>query len=138
MLKRDLEQIYWLQKELILWQERREELEADIAPPIKQLTGMPFSKTNATNAPTEEKAIKLAECCKAIDRKITEIQIAIAEVEKYILSIDDAYIRQILEYRCVKLMKWEEVAKKMGAGYTSEAVRTSYHRFVKNLEDREE
>lgn len=133
--KKELEQVFWLKKELRMWQQRRAELEADIAPPIKQITGMPFNNTNSVNAPTEEKAIRLAETAKIIDGKIAEIKLTIDTVEKFILSVEDPFTRQLLEMRCIKLMKWAEIADEFGEGYTAESVRTSYCRFTKKLKE---
>lgn len=134
MTRKELESVYCLQKELIMWQLRRQELEYDIAVSPKVLDGMPFQNTNVTGDPTQLKAIKLAEVAKVIDGKISELQITLAEIEAYILSIDDTVMRQILEYRCIKCMDWNRVAQRLGAGYTDESVRQTYHRFITVLE----
>lgn len=116
-----------------MWQTRLANLQADIALSPKPLDGMPYSKTNSTGNPTQDKAIRLAELSKIIEGKISEIQISIADIEEYIMSIDDSMIRQIIEYRCCKLMPWEEVARYLGDGYTSESVRQIYHRYTADL-----
>lgn len=133
MKKEELEQAYWIKKELRMWQERRAELEADIAPPVKQITGMPFANTNEINSPTEEKALRLMECAKIIDGKIVELKLAIEAIEEFILTIEDSHLRQILEYRCVYWMKWKDIATRIGDGYTDESIRQTYHRFVRSL-----
>ena len=106
---------------------------ADFAPPIKVLDGMPYSQTNNVGSPTEEKAIRLADLAKVIEGKISEIQLALMEIEIFISSIDDSLTRQIVEYRCCKLKSWQEVADKLGNGYTAESTRQIYHRFIKEL-----
>jgi len=133
MTKGQLEQVYLLNNELKMWQTRLANLQSDIALSPKPLDGMPFSKTNNTGNPTQDKAIRLAEVAKIIEGKISEIQICIADIEEYIMSIDDSFIRQIIEYRCCGLMQWEEVAQAIGEGYTSESVRQIYHRFTSDL-----
>ena len=133
MTRKKLEQVYHLNKELSMWQRRLAELQADIALSPKVMDGMPYTKTNAVGSPTEVKAIKLADVAKVIEGKIAEIQMALMDMEIFITSIDDSLTRQILEYRCCKLKTWEEVAEKLGSGYTAEATRQIYHRFVKNL-----
>lgn len=131
--KRDLKQVFALKKELRLWQMRRAELELDIAPPIKQITGMPFANTNGVNMPTEEKAIRLMEAARNIDAKIKEIEAAIIEIEEFILSVEDSFTRQLLELRCVRCMKWDEIAEVFGEGYTAEALKTAYSRNTDKL-----
>lgn len=133
MTRKKLEQVYHLNNELKMWQRRLAELQADIALSPKVMDGMPYTNTNNVGTPTEEKAIKLAEVAKVIEGKISEIQIALMEIEIYISSIDDSLMRQILEYRCCKLNTWAEVAEKLGKGFTAEAARQTYHRFMKEL-----
>lgn len=133
MTREQLKQAYVIRKELRMWQERRNELELDIAPLVKNIDGMPYSNTNSVNSPTEEKAIRLNEAAAAIDEKIKELKKVIKEIEDFIFTVEDSYIRQILEYRCVYCMKWKDVASKLGEGYTEDMVKQSYHRFVKEL-----
>lgn len=134
MTRGELESIYCLKKELRMWQDRLAELQADIALNSKVMDGMPYPNTNAVNNPTEQKAIKLMEVDKVIKGKISEIQITIADIEQYILSIDDSIMRQIIEYRCVKCMRWSDIAAKLGSMYSEENVRQMYHRFVSAID----
>lgn len=133
MTRKELESVYCLKKELRMWQDRLAELQADIALSPKVLDGMPFQHTNETSNPTERKAMRLAEVTKVIDGKISEIQWTIAEIECYIMSIDDSIMRQILEYRCVQCKDWNYVAAHIGSKYTDENVRQMYHRFVQDI-----
>lgn len=133
MTRKKLEQVYHLNKELAMWQRRLAELQADIALSPKVIDGMPYSKTNAVGSPTEVKAIRLADLASVIEGKISEIQIALIDIEIFISSIDDSLTRQIIEYRCCKLKSWQQVADLLGNGYTAEAVRQTYHRFLKEL-----
>lgn len=133
MTRKKLEQVYHLNNELKMWQKRLAELQADIALSPKVMDGMPYSKTNAVGSPTEEKAIRLADLAKVIEGKISEIQISLLDIEIFISSIDDSLTRQIVMYRCCQLKSWQEVADKVGEGYTAEAVRQTYHRFVRDL-----
>lgn len=133
MTRTELERIYYLKRELVMWQERLADLQADIALGTKTLDGMPRSATNGITKPTEDKAIRLQEVAKIIEGKIGEIQYAISEVDEYIMGIDDPLVRLILHCRCCRLMKWEEVADQLGTEYTAEAARQIYHRFIKDL-----
>ena len=133
MTRKKLEQVYHLNNELKMWQRRLADLQADIALSPKVLDGMPFTQTHNVGSPTETKAIKLAELAKVIEGKISEIQISLIDIEIFISSIDDSLTRQIVMYRCCQLKSWQEVADKLGDGFTAEAVRQSYHRFVRDL-----
>lgn len=133
MSRKELEQVYYLNNELKLWQKRLAELQADIALSPKVIDGMPYSQTNGVNSPTEEKAIRLAELAKVIEGKISEIQIALMDIEIYISSIEDSIVRQIIIYRCCRLQTWQQVSELLGEGYTAESVRQIYHRFLKKM-----
>lgn len=135
MTRQNFEQVYWLKKELKMWQKKLTDLQADIALSPKVLDGMPFQNTNETSDPTAMKAIKLEEIEKVISGKIAEIQLAVAEIDAYIVTIDDSLLRQIIEYRCCKLLTWDEIAGQMGGNMTPENARQIYHRFLNNLED---
>lgn len=131
MTRKELEQVYGLKKELVMWQRIRNNYELDIAPPIKNISGMPYTQTFNISNPTEDKAIKLAEATKIIDGKIAEIQYAIMKIEMFIASIQgDSDIRRIINYRCVQALSWKAVSDNMGEGYTEDACRKSYKRFL--------
>jgi len=130
MTRKELESVYYLKKQLRMWQGRIAELQADIAISSKPIDGMPFANTNEVTSPTETKAIELVEVAKVIEGKISEIKITIAEIEKFIVNVDDPIISQILEYRCIKLMTWNEIAIKLGASYSAENARQMYHRYI--------
>ena len=134
MTRKDLEQVYYLNNELKMWQRRLADLQADIALSPKVMDGMPYSKTNSVSSPTEIKALRIAELSRIIEGKISEIQVTLLDIEAFIVTIEDSLLRQIVEYRCCKLMQWKDIANKIGDGYTEESIRQSYHRFVKSLE----
>ena len=134
MTRKDLEQVYYLNNELKMWQRRLADLQADIALSPKVMDGMPYSKTNSVSSPTEMKALRIAELSRIIEGKISEIQVTLLDIEAFIVTIEDSLLRQIVEYRCCKLMQWKDIANKIGDGYTEESIRQSYHRFVKSLE----
>lgn len=56
------------------------------------------------------------------------------EVEGFISSIEDSYIRRIVSFRVTDGLTWMEVAEKMGGNNTEDGVRKAYDRFLeKNL-----
>jgi len=135
MTRQNLEQVFWLKKELKMWQKKLADLQADIAMSPKPLDGMPFQNTNETSDPTANKAIKLQEVAKVIEGKMAEIQLAVAEIDAFIPTVTDSLLRQVLEYRCCKLLSWDDIAGQMGGDMTPENARQIYHRFVKSLDE---
>lgn len=128
MTRKELESVFCLKKELRIWQERLAELQADIALSPKVMDGMPFSKTNGTSNPTEAKAIRLAGVAKVIEGKISEIQITLADIEEYIVGIDDPELRLIVQCRCIKCMTWERIGE--ATGYDRTTVSKKYSAYL--------
>ncbi len=135
MKKSELNKIYYLSKELLMWKRRLEELEADIPPNSKPNDGMPHSQTNSVSSPTELKAIKLAELTEKIKEQIVLIETAKIEMESLILQMEDPILKQAIEYHCINLMSWKDTAAHIGGSQTPEGLRTMYCRFFKTLED---
>ena len=134
MTRRDLEKVYYLKRELKMWEKRYEELIADMSQDTVAPDGMPYSLTNKISSPTESKAIQIADHAELIRGKAAEIRLAIREVEAFIVGIEDPFIRQIVTWRCVYCMAWNDVAEKIGQSATPESVRKTYCRFVeKNI-----
>ena len=134
MTRRDLEKVYYLKRELKMWERRYEELIADMSQDTVAPDGMPYSRTNKVSSPTESKAIQIADHAELIQNHKKKIQIAIREVETFISQIQDPFIRQIVELRCIELKSWTDVSYRIGQSATPESVRKAYCRFIeKNI-----
>ena len=60
-----------------------------------------------------------------------EILSQLSDIEEFISSISDSYIRQIVTLRAIKGFTWSEVAAKLGSGSTEDSVRMMYNRLIK-------
>lgn len=132
MTRKELERVYYLKRELKIWERRYDELLADISQDTIAPDGMPYSKTNKVSSPTESKAIQIADHAELINGHKAKIRIAIREVEAFIFGIEDPLTRQIVELRCIDCMKWADVADHIGSKETAESVRQIYCRFLKD------
>ncbi|MBR6507464.1 MAG: hypothetical protein IKT37_07695 [Clostridia bacterium] len=133
MTRNDLEKVYYLKRELKMWQRRYDELIADMSQDTVAADGLPHSVTNSIGRPTENKAVLLADHVELIREHMQKINLAIRDVESFIATIDDPLTRQIIENRCVKCMSWKEVADECDDGTTADCVRQAYHRFLKEI-----
>ena len=131
MTRKELERIFYLKRELRMWERRYNELIADMSQDTVAPDGMPYSRTNKITRPTETKAIQIADHAELIRGKAAEIRVAIREVEAFIVGIEDPFVRQIVELRCIELKSWAEVAAQLSKNATEENVRQIYHRFLK-------
>ena len=130
MNRKELSQLYYLKREIANDEQRLIELESAATSITSKLNGFPgggrrSDKTAIAAEIADLKAILNAkhEMCIAHYNKLT----------RYVMDIDDSLMRHIT-YRCIDLMKWRQIAQKIGGGNTEEGVRKAYARFVERLE----
>lgn len=62
---------------------------------------------------------------------LAKIELMVIDAEEYIYTVDDSELRNILMYFCIDRKSWEEVAEAMGEGYTAEACKQKFSRFMR-------
>ncbi len=130
MTKSDLEQIYYLNRELKLWRDELERIRC------RSLVGSPMPHNGSGSGISDkvaDRAEKIIELESRIAAKQDEIQRLRDEAVAFISGIPDSLTRQIVYYRCVSLMSWRRVAYEVGGGNTEENVRQIYSRFLRSL-----
>ena len=130
MTKPELEQIYYLNRELKLWETELERVRC------KSLVGSPLpgnSHGSGVSDKVADRAERIIELENRIIAKRDEIQRLRDEAVEYIYSIPDSLTRQIIYYRCVSLMSWRRVAYEVGGNNTPDGVRMIYNRFMDKI-----
>ena len=130
MTKSELEQIYYLNRELKLWETELERVRC------KSLVGSPLpgnSHGSGVSDKVADRAERIIELENRIIAKRDEIQRLQDEAIAYIESIPDSLTRQIIYYRCVSLMSWRRVAYEVGGNNTPDGVRMIYNRFMERI-----
>ena len=130
MTKAELEQIYYLNRELKLWETELERVRC------KSLVGSPLpsnSRVSGVSDKVADRAERIIELENRIIAKRDEIQRLRDEAVEYIYSIPDSLTRQIIYYRCVSLMSWRRVAYEVGGNNTPDGVRMIYNRFMEQI-----
>ena len=128
MDKKELNQIYYLEKEIDMWRKALNRIQSRSLVPSQEITGMPFGSG------ISDKVGNLAVSEADIKDKITELQNKVFEEQyrllKYIETIEDSLMRQIMYHRHVLCMKWNEVAMVVGGGNTADGIRMMHNRFL--------
>lgn len=130
MTRTDLEQIYYLHRELRMWERELERIRG------RSLVQSPQPSTShgtGTSDKVADRAEKTADLERLIAAKRDEIQELRDKAVAYIYSIPDSLTRQIVYYRCVSLFSWRRVAYEVGGDNTPDGVRMIYNRFVDSL-----
>lgn len=126
MTRKDLSKVYLLRRELAMWEARYKEIEAASHVSSVRITGMP-SGGGLADA-TFDRASKELEIKDVIENFKKELEDKIEEIERYIVTLDDPLMRQIIEYRCCRSMTWEQVAAHIGAGTSADSLRIMFSR----------
>jgi hypothetical protein len=128
MTNRELNQLHYIKREKLMWQRKLDKINnrSTVASPI--ITGMPRSTVtrNALEDDTVEK-VEIETIIKGLRAKAQRQE---REILKYINSIDDSFIRQIMVHRHIDCMSWVGVAMEMGGGNTADGVRKAHDRFL--------
>ena len=120
MTKKELMQMYYLNKEIINETEELVELK------IKARR-----RAGETRNPKLESLIALRE--KEIVEKVRRCTALRDKINEFINSIDDSLTRQIIYYRYAKCMTWRQVAYMTGGYNTEEGVRKISERYLKKV-----
>ena len=129
MTLKELSQLYWLNREIEMDQQRLRELELKALPGAQVLTGMPHAPGVVDKVGTY--AAEIADLRGIIEAKHQQCLYERSSLERYISSIDDSLLRQIFTYRFVNGLPWEQVAACIGGGNNAGNVRMLCYRYIK-------
>lgn len=125
MTNKELQQVYYLRKEIKMWDNKLKEL--------SDLKGVNYSSSghsNGISSPVQD----LAERREGIKQIISELESKIIMQEQviteYITTIDVSIIRQIMHKRHIELKSWSRIAAEVGGKNTAESVRKMHDRFL--------
>lgn len=130
MTRERLSQIFYLEKEQKMWEEKLKELEAESLIKGQEISGMPFASTGETSDKVSALIIRKQTFVEIIEEIQERIDKQKEEIYEYINTIDDSLLRQIVVYRCISCMNWVQVANRVGGGNTAESVRKMYERAI--------
>jgi len=124
----ELSQYRSINIEIKLWEAQLDELRKQSVMKSKEITGMPFSNTNATSDPTSELAIRLADLELKVWGHKYNIIMQSGRIYDYIMSIEDSYIRIITKLWCDG-KTWSQIASEIHS--TPDAARMTFKRYIK-------
>ncbi len=119
--KRELSQLYYLSREIKRDKRRLKELEALAEGTTQHLTGMPIAPGFGDK--TARYAIEIMELKEVIECNMRRCMIEYNRLIRFISSVEDSQMRQILTLRYVNGMTWQRIATEIGGGNTEDSVR---------------
>lgn len=127
MTKRELSQLYWLNREIRQDQERLRELE-EAAEAI-----VPRYGEGVRSGPRDrvgDLALLICEQRMLIERKRQRACLEQNRLCRYVSGIEDSLMRQIIALRYLEGLSWNQVAQRIG-GVTEDSVRMAHNRFLR-------
>lgn len=129
MTNKELSKLFYLNRDIGRLKERIEELESAAEGTTTRITGMPGG--GVISDKVADGAIKLTALRLKLEAARLDALDELYRLTDYIEGIDDPLMRQIMQYRHVNGLGWEQVAEHIGGGMTGESCRVVHWRFLK-------
>ena len=127
MTKKELSQLYWLNREIEEQQRRLLELEGLATSCTSRITGMPHSRGIIDKL--GEYAAEIADLRGLLDLNIKKCFYELNRLNRYINTVEDSQLRTMLALRYVNGLSWVQVAHSIGGGNSADSVRKAVNRF---------
>lgn len=129
MTKKELSQLYFLNREIEEIQRRIEELECLATGCTMMITGMP--RADGCNDKIGKYVAEIADLKCLLDLNLKKCFYELNRLNRYINSIEDSQMRMIMSLRYINGLPWEQVAASMSYTLSGESVRKAHDRFLK-------
>ena len=130
MTKKELSQLYYLNREIQRNKEKRDQLRCRATSMTSVLSGMPHA---AGVSDKTALAAEIAYLDGIIDSQITQTFYEYNRLIAYINGIDDSLTRQVFELRFINRLGWQQIAFSIGGGNTASSVRHICERYLEKM-----
>lgn len=110
MTKKELSQLYYLNREIKMLKKDLTKLETAVGLKSPNITGLP----SGHGVDRAELLAEMSDIAIIIKCKLEQVTYEHSRLLRYINTIDDSLMRQILTYRYVNRFTWQQVANSLG------------------------
>lgn len=135
MTKKELSELYWLNREIDEEKRKLKELESAATNCTAKITGLPH--VAGTHDKIGDLSILIAEQRELIKSKIERSKKEYERLNSYIESVSNSQMRMILSLRYVNGLTWQQIAEKIGEKDESYP-RRKHNTFLKKLAENAE
>lgn len=129
MTKKELSQLYYLNREIEEMQIRLHELESLATSCTANITGMPHA--NGISDKVGKHVAEIADLKSLLDLNLKKCFYELSRLNRYINSINDSEMRMILSLRYINGLCWEQVATSISPYASGDSVRKAHDRFLR-------
>ena len=129
MNKRELSQLYYLNREIGQLKSRIEELECIAVSDTSRITGMPH--VTGISDKVGRYAAEIADLKELLDLNLKKCFYELNRLNRYIEGIDDSQMRMIMTLRYVNGLSWRQIAFSIGGGNTEDSIKKLAYRYLK-------
>lgn len=131
MNKKELSQLYWLNREIEEQQRRLDELERLAASCTSSITGLP--KNRGVTDKLSNYVAEIVDLKGLIDLNIKKCFYELNRLNRYINTVDDSQMRLILSLRYINGLSWIQIAFSIGE-HDEQYPRRKHNEFLKKHE----
>ena len=128
MTKKELSQLYYLKKEIKEQQRRLKELEILSTNCTAKVTGLPNG--NGVSDKIANYATEIADLKSLLDLNLKKCFYELNRLDRFIQSIDDPLLRQIITYRFINGYSLAKISYTIGGNNTPDGLRIKMMRFL--------
>ena len=128
MTSSELKNLYYLKKEIKQQQRRIAELEAAATNCSTKITGLPSGK--GISDKIGNYAAQIADLKALLDLNLKKCFYELNRLDRFIQSVEDPLLRQILTCRFVNGYSWRKIAYTVGGNNTPDGLRVKMMRFL--------
>lgn len=132
--KKELSQLYYLNREIEELQRRIEELECTATSTTSPITGMPSVHT--VRDKLGDYAAEIADLKGILDLNMKKCFYEFNRLNRYIQGLGDSEMRMILSLRYVNGLSWQQIAFSIGGGNSEDGVKKKAYRFLKKSSEK--
>ncbi|MBP2655616.1 MAG: hypothetical protein H6Q73_3185 [Firmicutes bacterium] len=129
MTKKELSQLYYLNREIGQLQVRLAELECLASSCTTIITGMP--RASGISDKLSKYVAEIADLKSLLDLNLKKCFYELSRLNRYIQSVDDSEMRMILSLRYINGLSWNQVAASISVYASGDGVRKTHDRFLK-------
>ena len=131
MTKKELSQLYWLNREIEMDMNRLKELEEMASSPKSiNMDGMPHGSGSGSGDALARLVADIVDLKAIIAAKQQQCIYERNRLERYIADIPDSLTRQIFTLRFINGLSWYLVAAHIGGGNSEDSVRKTCDRYL--------